>query len=159
MDTAQQTGVAFAREVLTESLRVESDPFLSAHYDEVGYSPRPIDPDWSWYFNLQAVGLLRVFTMRVDEALVGYATYFIVSDPHNKARSAVQDMLYVVPSARGRGRGLMRYAVDSMLREGLSIVATAKSEGMERVLAHMGFRSIGRLYRLENDNTDTGERP
>src|SRR5260221_377847 len=94
---ATTTAVTFDRERLLPPLLTEMLPLLEAHYAEISsYPDIPLDPDWPAYADLDAAGVLRVFTARarmdytnawgtnVDPRgpqLIGYAVFLVRHHP------------------------------------------------------------------------------
>ena len=61
----------------------------------------PLDIDHQQYHLADAIGMLRVFTVRDDERLVGYAVYCVsFSIRHQTSLQATQDSLYLAPEYR-----------------------------------------------------------
>ncbi len=61
-----------------------------------------LDPDWEQYRQMETLGLLKIFTARDDEKIVGYDIFIV--GPHRHAvgsRIAINDMTYVLPEYRG----------------------------------------------------------
>lgn len=123
-------------------VRGELEPLLWAHYDEVALykDSVPLDVDWERYAALDQLGMLKVFTVRSGETLVGYAVFFVGPHMHYRRTSyANNDVLFVHPRYRGAGIRLIRFAERAL-----------KEMGVERILFHVkvdhDFRPI--LHRM-----------
>ena len=116
----------FAREQVSDVIE-EIKPLLSLHWREIAhYQDIELDPDWDFYRRNPAI---RVFTARVDNALIGYGVFFIGPNRHYKQSiQAVQDILFVHPDYRG---GMVGYRLIRFCDEQL------KSEGAQAVYHHV----------------------
>lgn len=98
----------FQPEKLSPELFKEVTPLLQRHWSEIAHFPDiPLEPDFETYFGAEYAGQYKVFTARVNGELVGYAAFFVRSNPHYKSsKQAVQDVLYIAPEFRKQGLGL-----------------------------------------------------
>lgn len=109
-------------EKLTDALIEEVRPLLEAHYQEIAWRQDaiPLDIDVERYKALWADGHVLVIAAREkDLTLVGYNVYFINHHLHYKSTVyAMNDVLYVKPSARGAAIALkmLRVAEDILSR-------------------------------------------
>lgn len=142
---------AYLRELLTRDLLAEMVPLLEAHWREVGhYEDIPLKIEAAVYLDAEARGTLRVFTVREHAALVGYAVFFVRANPHYAdSLQAVQDVIYVAPTARGQtGARLIAYADDCLRADGVQAVyhhvKTAHNWG--KLLERMGYEAVDVIY-------------
>lgn len=123
---AQGTTVAFTADRISPALIAELQPLLEAHYQEVAHYPDlKLDPAWDLYAKINEAGNLRVYTARIDGALVGYEAFFISRSMHYRsAIYAVEDVLFVEKNARGAriGIGLMQFSHGSLAAAGVTVV-------------------------------------
>lgn len=104
----------------------EAAPLLLREHAEVQTDPRFVyDPDWDRMLNWAAIGALDVWTMRGDDALVGYASVLFM--PHLYSRQlqmAVIHTPYVTPEwRRGRlGMEMLQTLLDALKERGVDIV-------------------------------------
>lgn len=158
--------VTFARERFTDVLFSEMMPLLERHWTEVAHYPDiPLAVDMSVYERAESNDALRIFTVREpltpsdafmmghlfpDGLLVGYAVYFVRANPHYASSvQAVQDVIYVSPSCRGRTGGmLIAYADQELAAEGVQAVyhhvKTAHNWG--KLLERMGYEAVDVIY-------------
>jgi hypothetical protein len=141
--------VIFAREQYSASLVAEMRPLWETHYAETHDDKYgPLDPDMSFYEKAQ--GILRIFTARRDGVLVGYQVYFVMNDPHSRASvQAVQDILFVHPSARGTdGYRFMKWCVAELEREGVDVIhqRIPARHDFGHILERMGFELSDLTY-------------
>ena len=68
--------------------QVEDDikPLLEKDWLEIEHSKsvRTLDPDWEAYYKVESSDMLRVFTVRDDNLLVGYFVVLLIPSLHNK---------------------------------------------------------------------------
>lgn len=104
----------------------EAMALVEQHYAEVARDKDiPLDIDVERYRKLADGGYMRIYEARLDGKIVGYATFIIDLNSHYRGSlQAVQDVLYVEPSARGRmiGPRLVSYCDDQLAREGVQVV-------------------------------------
>lgn len=121
--------IFYHRECVADVLE-EIKPLLMDHYREIAhYQDIALDPDYDFYKASQERGLLRIFTARADDRLIGYAIYFVArSHKYRSSIQATQDILFLHPDYRRGGTGyrLIEFA-DSQLR----------SEGVQVVIQHV----------------------
>jgi hypothetical protein len=115
----------FQRESVLAVLE-EIKPLLLMHWDEVSfYRDIPLDPDYDAYIAMDEAGVLRVYTARDDDnKLIGYAVFFIRTNPHyKKTLSAVQDIIFIDQTRRGIfGAKFILWCEDRLREEGVVVV-------------------------------------
>jgi hypothetical protein len=131
----------FARERV-HGLWPELMPLLEAHWSEVAYHGYPLRVNRAAYEALEDAGSLRVYTMRVNGELVGYAVYVKHPSIRHEFVQAHQDGIYVKPEYRG-GAGLAAWATARLRDEGIKWVQWGSP--FERV----GPKLVGRIYAKE----------
>ena len=145
-----------AREYLADCID-DILPLLEVHYAEVGFThrgragPIPLDLDWDAYRNLEALGILRGYTARLEGKLIGYAAFVVAASNlhHKHLKYASLDVLSVVPAHRGlTGSRLMAYCERELRAEGVRMMTIcvprqcdwtplAERWGYERVETYM----------------------
>jgi hypothetical protein len=147
MDTAR-----FQRERLTDSLWAEALPLLFAHWKEVAHYPDlELTPDRDAYAQLEARGLVRVFTARRDGLLIGYALFIVTPNLHYKqVLQANQDVVYIQPDQRGTmPLRFLQFCEDQLFAEGCDVICQhgkAKHPQLARLLTHMGYDTMDVLH-------------
>lgn len=120
-------GYQFARESYGEAVD-DVRPLLREHWEELAtYADVPLDPDFESYRAVDAAGMLRAYTARVDGALVGYAIYFV--RPHHHYRStlwAISDIILIRRDHRnvGLGNGLFDFLENDLRACGVKAMYT-----------------------------------
>ena len=101
-------------------------PLLIAHYREIAhFQDIPLDPDYTRYLEMDLKGLLRIYTVRDHELLVGYALYFVMPALHYRGSlQAFQDILFIHPDYRkGRsGMALLKFSHEALKSDGVQVV-------------------------------------
>ncbi len=148
------SAVTFQREnfaaVIDEAL-----PLLGQHYAEVGHnSDVPLNIDKAKYEHADLLGILRVYTARKKDALIGYLAFFLTKHQQHMGRIvAIQDALYVMPVHRGFGSDLVQFANDQLQGESIDFVwhSVKKSHDFSPMLERIGFKHIESLYEMRLD--------
>jgi hypothetical protein len=88
--------MTFQEESIFSALE-EAKPLLKKHWEESeSHYGFPLDPDYDLYLTLQAQGLLRSYSARVDGKLIGYAVYLVKNSHHYKTvLMAKQDVIFI----------------------------------------------------------------
>lgn len=142
---------SYAREQIVDVVE-EIKPLLEAHYREIAHYPDiALKPDYQRYIAAEGLGTLRIFTARVDGALVGYAVYFVTPALHYcDSIQAHQDILFVHPDYRRStvGLRLIRHADESLGREGVQVIYqhSKAAHSIGRVLERQGYELVDEIY-------------
>ena len=108
------------------SVTDEIKPLIAAHYDEIAtYKDIPLRPNWDAYHRAEVAGILRIYTARFMDRLVGYSIFLVTPALHYETSvQANEDVLFILPEYRkGRvGMNLIRYADESLEREGVQVL-------------------------------------
>lgn len=131
----------------------EMEGLFGAHYQEVSHNPDiPLAPDNDRYEMLARNGRLRIYTVRSDSQLIGYAVFIVATGLHySGSLQAKQDILFVDPSSRGRGAGikLLRFADAALAAEGVQVVyhhVKLAHPALGRLLEHLGYEPVETVY-------------
>lgn len=87
----------------------ELESITIEHYNKVSLLKDKIslEIDVDYYKQLESLGMLRIFTVRQDNILVGYASFFIVGSPRYKGRKVAQnDGIFIQEEARKGSLGI-----------------------------------------------------
>ncbi len=83
-----------------------------------------LDPDWDQYRQMERLNLLKIFTARDGEKLIGYDIFIV--GPHRHATGscvAINDMTYVLPEYRGFTAVMLMKKTDKALKDmGASLI-------------------------------------
>lgn len=141
----------FACEQFSLSLFEETLPLLVSHWREVAhFQDIPLNPSYPFYNALATGGLLRVFTVRQEERLVGYAVFVVRPNPHYQTSlQAIQDVLYIAPNARGPSSiRFLKFCDEKLRSEGVQAVyhhvKAAHNFGL--VLQRLGYELVDLIY-------------
>ena len=140
---------AYAREQISDVLG-EIKPLLEEHWKEIAhYQDIPLDPHWPGYYAAEDAGKLRIFTVREDGKLVGYAVFFVGNLHYKSTKIATQDILFVLPEHRGlTGARLIRYCDEYLQAEGAQAVFhhVKRAHNFGPLLERMGYEAIDVVY-------------
>lgn len=124
-DTVQANAV-YRLESLSDHLWDELTPLLREHWGEVETERDfPPDPDRDLFGKIEACGMLKVYTARVDARLVGYIAFFLSNSLHSReVLIAKDDALFVHKAYRTQrvGSELILFAVDHLRQLGARMV-------------------------------------
>lgn len=138
----------FQREHFSE-LWEEMEPLNKKHHEEINLFNDPLEIDLETYIRSEEDGVFRIYTMRIDNELVGYSGYFIYRHPHH-ARSihASQDVLFIRQDKRGHGIKFIRYCEGELKKLGVSIVLqhVPLINDWSAVLIRMGYQQLETTY-------------
>ena len=128
----------------------EMMPLLEKHWREIAhFQDIPLEVDRVAYEQLCNMGMLRIYTMRKHTALIGYAVYFVRSNPHYKSSiQASQDVIFVDPEHRGVGRKLIQFADEQLQIEGVQAVYhhVKAAHNFGPLLESMGYSLVDLIY-------------
>lgn len=105
----------------------ELKPLLEEHYLEIAMYKDQIklNPDYDTYAKLQEQGVLKIFTARDSDKLVGYSIYFLKTNLHYSDHLyAINDIVYVDKEYRGRvlAFDMLAFAEDQLADQGVSVI-------------------------------------
>lgn len=128
----------------------EALPLLSMHWEEIAhFKDIKLNPDFEQYATFDSLGMLRVYTARKNNILIGYAVYFVRSNPHYKhSLQAVQDILYIHPQHRGIGGRLILFADEALKEEGVEVVYQhiKAAHNVGRLLERLRYELVDLVY-------------
>ena len=120
--------IVLEHEVLTEPLSKEMMAIYQDYYarSKASEGMPPLDFRWEVFFQLQDLGMFRVYTARENGKLLGVAMYVVTEHLHHRGWMVADcDGLSVHLDARGRGIGrlLVNFAADDLKEAGVQIMA------------------------------------
>jgi len=145
--------VTYLCERWSDALRDEALPLLRRHWEEVALDQDtvPLDPNWQAYAELDRIGLLAITTARIDGALVGYVSHFIVPNFHYMSlKVADNDIFWLAPEHRQSRIGitLLREAERNLRALGCNKILMKEKVHIPlgRLFEFLGYREIERLH-------------
>jgi hypothetical protein len=130
---------------------------LLRHWEEIAhFQDIPLDVDWPVYEAAERAGKLRIFTVRDDRELVGYAVYTLGQAPHYRGSlQAIQDVLFLAPEYRRGTAGieLVAYA-DTMLKaEGAQVTYQHSKvrNPIDMILRRQRYELVERIFAKRHD--------
>jgi L-amino acid N-acyltransferase YncA len=139
-------------EKLTKYLENEIYPLLVKHWHEIAfYKDLEVNVNWKGYYNLQDLNMLRIYTYREDDKLVGYIVYSVTNNLHyQQALQATQDVFYVESGKRGFmiGTKLLKFADIKLKEMGVhSIYQHVKTKhDFSVLLERLGYTFIEKIF-------------
>ena len=154
-DSTVQVSPTFGQVAFSNALVDEISPLLAAHYLEIAaYPDIPLVPDFAKYQRMAQLGLLRIYTVRENSKLMGYALFFVGPGVHySTSIQAALDIIYLDPSLRGKLVGLrfIKWCDEQLRAEGVQVVYHYSSlrRNIGSVLHRLGYQKIQDLYARE----------
>lgn len=131
----------------------DARPLLEKHWEEIALNKDTIklNPDWDAYADLEDAGILKIFTARCDENLIGYFVVFVRCHIHYKDNLfAYNDILYLDKDYRKgfTGAKLMKFAENCLKEDGVSVlvVNTKRHKPFDVLLSWLGYKHIENIY-------------
>lgn len=128
-------------------------PLIEKHWEEIAINKDKISlsPDFERYIDMNELGILRIFTVRDEGALVGY--FLVVCTPHMHYKEhvfAMNDILYVAEHLRGTtvAYRLLRHVENVLAEEGISVLMINMKchAPFDRLLEGLGYTNTERVY-------------
>lgn len=146
----------------TETLRqakADGEPLLRRHWQEIAhYLDISYAPAWDKYEMLEANGVLRIFTARLDRQLVGYCVFVLAYNIHyGSSLEANEDVLFLVPEQRKGGTGirLIKFTDELLKAEGVQVVRrhVKLAHNFGAIYERFGYEPVDQIYmrRLDKD--------
>ena len=140
----------FQRESVSQTLLTEIAPLLTLHFSESEhFKDITLEPNFEAYTELDALGFLRVFTVRIDKELVGYSILFVMPSYHYKnSIQATHDVLFVKKEHRGLGRSFIQYCDSELRNEGVQVVyqSVKLAANFGPMLERIGYQHVDNVY-------------
>lgn len=106
---------------------------LEQHWEELAsYADIPLDPDYGVYEKLAEMDLVRIYTVRLDGLLTGYAVYLVRAHPHYRQHVwANADIFWLHPAMRGAsiGKALFEFVEADLRAAGVAVMHTTFKTG------------------------------
>ena len=142
--------VVFDRAESVAGVWDEIYPLLKQHWAEIAHHKDiALDPDVEFYHKADALGMVRVFTAREDEALIGYAVFFVKPNVHYKqVLVAQQDILFVQKDKRGFGAKFIAWCDEQLKAEGvqMSMHHVKEAHNFSPLLRRLGYELVDLIY-------------
>ncbi len=141
-------GIKFQREFFSE-MYYEMAPLNELHHAEINLFGDPLDVDINTYIQCETDGIFRLYSMRIDNELVGYSGFFIYHHPHHaKIKHASQDVLFIRQDKRGHGTIFIRYCEGELKKLGVDVVLqhVPKINDWSKVLERMDYTELETTY-------------
>lgn len=145
-------GITYQTEILSVELIAEASELMNMHREELClHDDFKLDPEWEAYFSASATGALVICTARGGGKLIGYAAYAIHQNLHYRnVKQAIQDVLFLHPSNRGKMAGykLIQYADDHLTMLGVKLVTHHVKVKFDfgPLLERLGYEQSEKIY-------------
>jgi GNAT superfamily N-acetyltransferase len=140
----------------------DAQPLFAAHWREIAhYLDIPLEPDTEVYERAQAMGMLRIYTVRgTGGDLYGYAMFFVRRNAHYASSlQAVQDVVFIHPEFRlgTLGMRLLKFAEDDLRASGVQVVYHHQKlahPALGRILERQGYEAVETIWAKRLDRED-----
>lgn len=129
-----------------DSVKSDIPPLLYLDWLEIEHEKdiREFNPDWDAYEALEQAGILKVFTVRSDEELVGYYSCVVSSSLHCRGLlQATVDAIYLHPNHRKGliGYRLIKFAEKCLKEDNVKIIllGTTEVNPIDPLLLKLGY--------------------
>lgn len=94
------------------------------HYKEVApYDDIPLNVQWARFIKLNELDVLKMYGVRKDTKLVGYALFFIQDSlEYSPSLQASLNNIFIHPDFRGRGLDFISWCDEQLKEEGVQVV-------------------------------------
>jgi len=137
--------IKYQQEFLSH-IKSEILPLIHLDWIEIEHRKdiREFDLDWDAYEALEQAGILKVFTVRSDEELVGYYSYVVSPSLHSRGLlQATVDAIYLHPMHRKglTGYKLIKFAEKCLKEDGVKIIllGTTEVNPIDPLLLKLGY--------------------
>jgi GNAT superfamily N-acetyltransferase len=141
---------SFQREILTPTLWDELYPLFELHYKEIAHHKDiPLSPEKDLYFRAEEAGMLRVYTARDNGEAIGYAWFFVKTNPHySTSLQAQQDIIFIHPERRGFGAKFIAWCDEQLAAEKVQAVYhhVKQAHNFGPLLERMGYKLVDLIY-------------
>ena len=138
------SNISFGLEVLTPELAVEMGVLLEENSNETSPLEEKLDVYWKGYFLAQSAGILKIYTVRSDLKLVGFAVYVVEIMLHHKTLvRAVCDTIFISKGSRkgATGMDIIKFCESQLKRIGVSVVTigTNNKRDLSKLFKRLGY--------------------
>jgi hypothetical protein len=131
-----------------EDIRQEVRPLHKAHWDETEEHRHNLEfnPDYATFIRYEQAGRYVLFTLRIDDKLMGNCAMYLDMSAHTQTLIATEDTLYLLPEARRGKRAIhfVRYIEDSLMQLGVKEISVSVKtvNKAERFFRMLGYKHV-----------------
>ncbi len=124
---------------------------LDHHKDVQPFQDLVPNPDWEKYYRLEELNVLRIYTVRDEGNLAGYAVFYVSQHmQYMDSIQAVQDLIYLKPEYRktGYGKAFIKWIDSELEQEGVDIIShhTKSAKSFAPLLESLGYIETDIIY-------------
>lgn len=131
------------------SIKSEIQDLLRDDWREIEHCKevRTLNPDWDAYDTLEQANMLKVFTVRASNKIVGYYAAIISPSLHSKGLlQAAADVVYLHPDHRKglTGYKLFKFAERCLREDGIKVLhlTTTEANPIDAIMQKLGYNKI-----------------
>jgi len=125
---------------------------IPEHYEELSVTKQyDVEPDWAKYHSLAEAGVLKVFTCRKEQELIGYIVFFVSPHMHYMScLTAFEDVYYLRKQYRKGRTGIKLFQkAEQYLKElGVNriLYSTKLHLDNSKLFEYLGYTFFEKLY-------------
>lgn len=130
----------------------EIDELIKDHYHEIAhYQDIPLSPDKEKYEKAEDNDRFRIYTVRLEGKLVGYAAFFLGYAIHySTSYQAQEDVIFITPLERkgSLGMKLLLYSEKELKKDGVEVIYHHVKIGhpaLQSLLERTGYKAVDTL--------------
>ena len=115
--------IKYAIEQLSENIE-QLEELSKLHYKEsCPYPDIPLNVDWKRFIRLEEIRVLKFFTFRKDDLLIGYSIFTVSSSmEYSNSIQASLSNIFLHPDHRGRGGRFITWCDEQLRDMGVQVV-------------------------------------
>jgi len=114
--------IKFSRESADDYIEDAQD-LWGLHSKEIYGDREIVDPSFDQYRDVDNSGMLRIYTARRFNELIGYVIFILDYYKHNKnSLHAYQDMIFIEPRSRGFGGVFLKWCEGELKKDGVKVI-------------------------------------
>ena len=148
--------ITFQQEFLSQINKKEAEEFLKIDWDEMATKARGevFEINWQGYEALEQLGMLKVFSAKDGNKLIGYFSVVVTKSMTSKdTTNAVSDAFYLHPNYRKGMTGvkLFKFVEKYLKEDGCDnfVVTSTEHYPLDKFLTRLGFDKAETLYHKE----------
>ena len=127
---------------------MEARQLFKANNEEIDFFQSEVNLDTQAYRNLDIANMLRIYTVREDDELIGYSSYIIRPHLQHDFLQAVQDVIYIRKDRRGHGMSFILWCEEQLRNDDVRVVFKTIPEinDWSLVLKRLDYKKVETVY-------------
>lgn len=150
--------ITYQKEKFSDCIE-EAKPLLLEHWEDVGFDKdnAPLNPNYEQYQNLCNANVLHIITVREDDKLIGYSSWFVSYNLHYQDKKFAECDIFFLsePFRKGLvGYNLLKQSTQILRNLGVDYI-TAKDKKRRDIgvlFRRLGYEAIETVYLKKMDD-------